>query len=331
MAKVPAKYKLAVKIVISTCLMVFLIKKISIPELLRLVSDIDLRIIAAALGCFFVSNLLGSFQWHMLLESSGIKLSFNQTFRFYFVGLFFNNFLPANVGGDAVKIYDVTKVGSGVYQVVAVTMLDRLLGVFSLCLLAVFATLYLISSQGPNMYGAYLLVFCACMVPALGFYFFKPLGNLLRKTVMVIRPLSLDTRISSILDHLGKFKGKKLFVSRLVGLSLVIQTLRVLTHVLVGLALGVITLGVTLDFVVLCQFFIFVPLLSLAMIPPITINGIGIREMLGIVLFANAGLAEADAFAMEFLTYVISVAVSLVGFLFFLSRRDKKNGRNGRV
>jgi uncharacterized membrane protein YbhN (UPF0104 family) len=155
------------------------------------------------------------------------------------------------------------------------------------------------------------------MIPALGFYFFKPLGNLLRKTVTFIRPLSLDTRISSVLDYLGEFKGRKQLVIRLVGLSLVIQTLRVLTHVLIGLSLGI-----TLNFTVFCQFFVFVPLLSLAMIPPITINGLGIREGLGILLFANAGLAEADAFTMEFLTYVVSVLVSLVGFLFFLSRRS---------
>ena len=326
MAHVSARLKLVVKIVVSTGLMVFLLRKISIPELVRLVSDIDPRVFAAGIVCFFLSNLLGAFQWHLLLNSSGISLPFSKTFRFYFVGLFFNNFLPANVGGDAVKIYDVTRIGSSVYQVIAVTLLDRLLGIFSLCLLAVIATVYLFTSHNPDTYGIYLIVFVACMVPALGFYFFKPLGNLLRKTVLLIRPLSLDTRISSVLDHLGKFKGRKPLVARLVGLSLVIQTLRVSTHVLVGYSLGV-----SLDFVVLCQFFVFVPLLSLAMIPPITINGLGIREGLGIVLFANAGLANADAFTMEFLTYVISVSVSLLGFLFFLSRRDQKRVANERV
>lgn len=326
MAKVPAGYKLAVKLIISAGLMVFLLRKISIPELLRLVSDIDPGVFVAGIVCFFLSNLLGAFQWHLLLFSSGIKLSFSKTFRFYFVGLFFNNFLPANVGGDAVKVYDVTRIGSSVYQVIAVTLLDRLLGIFSLCLLAVFATAYLIASNNPQTYFAYLLIFAACMVPALGFYFFKPLGNVLRKTVLRVRPLSLDTRISSVLDHLGKFKGRKPLVARLVVLSFVIQTLRVYTHVLVGYSLGV-----SLDFVVLCQFFVFVPLLSLAMIPPITINGLGIREMLGIVLFVNAGLTQADAFTMEFLTYVISVAVSLLGFLFFLSRRGREGAPRGRV
>ena len=312
-----SRHKLAVKIIVSSALMIFLLKRISIAELLNLVKTIDVSIFAAGIGVFFVSNILGSYQWHQLLNASGIKLSFTQTFRFYFVGLFFNNFLPANIGGDAVKVYDVTRIGTSVYQVIAVTLLDRLLGIFSLCLLAVAATLYLVRADGAGPYGAYLVIFVACMIPALGFYFFKPLGNLLRRLARSIRPLSLDVRLSSVLDYLGEFKGRKPLVAKLIGMSLIIQTLRVMTHVLIG-----VSLGVMLDFTVLCQFFVFVPLLSLAMIPPITINGLGIREALGIVLFASAGLGETDAFAMEFLTYGVSVLVSLVGFLFFVSRRQ---------
>ena len=46
-------------------------------------------------------------------------------------------------------------------------------------------------------------------------------------------------------------------------------------------------------------FFVFVPILSLAMIPPITINGLGIREGLGILLF---GLA--NSFPLLLVSYV---------------------------
>lgn len=319
------RHKDAVKVAVSTALMIFLLKKVSIGELMRLISTIDARVFLAGIGCFFLSNLLGAYQWHQLLGASGVVLRFSQTFRFYFVGLFFNNFLPANIGGDAVKVYDVTRIGSSVYQVIAVTLLDRLLGIFSLCLLASAATVYLAKTGGDGPYGIYLVVFVTCMIPALGFYFVKPLGNLLRKVAASIRPLSLDTRISSVLDYLGEFKGRKPLVFRLVGLSLVIQVLRVSTHVLIGLSLGI-----TLSFTVVAQFFVFVPLLGLAMIPPITINGLGIREGLGILLFANAGLGQADAFTMEFLTYVVSVFVSLIGLLFFLTRRSKApSGKNG--
>jgi uncharacterized protein (TIRG00374 family) len=308
-----------IKVAVSSALMVFLFRRISIPDLVRLLRGLDVTAFSAAVLCFFVSNLLGSYQWHRLLHSSGIDLTFPRAFRFYFVGLFFNNFLPANIGGDAVKVYDVTRIGSSVYQVIAVTLLDRIIGIFSLCMLACVASVFLISTDAAGPYGWYLIVFGACMLPAAGLYFFKPLSGLIRRVVALIRPLSIDVRMSSILDHLGAFKSRKEAVGRLIGLSLAIQSLRVLTHVLVGVALGV-----HLDPVILSQFFVFVPLLSLAMIPPITINGLGIREGLGILLFARAGLAETDAFTLEFLTWVVSVAVSLLGFAFFMARRHAR-------
>ena len=96
---------------------------------------LDRATVGLAILVFFVSNVLGALQWHFLLAASGVRLTFAQTFRFYFVGLFFNNFLPANIGGDAIKIYDVSRGGSYVYRVTAVTLIDRFIGIFGLCLL----------------------------------------------------------------------------------------------------------------------------------------------------------------------------------------------------
>ncbi|MDH4036662.1 MAG: flippase-like domain-containing protein [Candidatus Krumholzibacteria bacterium] len=304
-----------VKIAVSAGLMVFLLRKISLPELERLIRTMDPVLLVSAVAVFVVSNVAGWLQWHVLLSAGGISAGRARTFGFYNVGLFFNNFLPANIGGDAVKVYDVTRLGGSVYHVIAVTLLDRLLGVFSLCVLAIAADLFLIARE-PTPYAYYLALFAACMLPAIGFYFFRPLGNAFRRAVLRVRPLALDRRITSIIDHLSPFKGRRALVARLVAFSILIQMLRVLTHVLVGMAMGV-----TMDFHVLCQFFVFVPILSLAMIPPVTINGLGIREGLGILLFAQAGIGRTDAFAMEFVTYIISVLASLVGLGFFLARR----------
>ena len=308
--------KLLIKITVSAGLLAYLLSRISIDELVVHLHSLDRWMILLAVAVFFVSNLLGSLQWHLLLNSSGVTLRFGQTFRFYFVGLFFNNFLPANIGGDAVKIYDVTRIGRSVYQVIAVTFLDRLIGIFSLCLLAALFTIYLMASAPVALLWIYLLIFLACMTPVAGFYFVKPLGNLLRRVFGALRIFSLGDKGASILDHLGEFKTKKSFVLKLILLSLVIQAIRVLTHVLVAAALGV-----SLNTVVVGLFFVFVPLLGLAMIPPITINGLGVREGLAMILFAQAGIGKTDAFTIEFLTYLVSLSVSLFGLAFFVTRR----------
>ena len=66
---------------------------------------------------------------------------------------------------------------------------------------------------------------------------------------------------------------------------------------------------------------VFVPLLGLIMMLPITINGLGLREGVGILLFARIGFSEEEAFLMEFITYVVMVGISLIGGVLFLKRQ----------
>lgn len=311
-----AAAKLLLKIVVSSALLIFLFRKISFEGFLDLAKGLDPILIAVAMLVFFVSNVLGSLQWHLLLSTSGVPLTYPQSFRFYFVGLFFNNFLPANVGGDAVKIYDVTRSGSNVYRVTALTLLDRLLGIFGLCLLALIALVVVGSPRGEGSTLVYSLVFLGCMAPLLAFYFVRPLGRAARWLLSHVRALSMDKRMTWILDNMGEFRSRRGFVAKLVVASLVIQFLRVLTHVLAAMALGI-----HIDASTFGLFFVYVPILSLAMIPPITVNGLGIREGLGILLFAGAGIGRTDAFAIEFLTYLVSVMISLLGAVFFVGRR----------
>ncbi|HVO76570.1 MAG TPA: lysylphosphatidylglycerol synthase transmembrane domain-containing protein, partial [Candidatus Bathyarchaeia archaeon] len=119
----------AVKISVSVGLIAFLFYKLSPGNLLADLVRVRPWQLALATLIFFGSVALGAFQWHLLLKAGGIVLPFRKTFKVYFVGIFFNNFLPAGVGGDVMKIYDVTRVGHDPHQVFAVTMLDRVVGI----------------------------------------------------------------------------------------------------------------------------------------------------------------------------------------------------------
>lgn len=322
--RLTARARMAGKVLVSAGLLAFILYKISVPDLLSVLKSVRLEWLWTAVAVFLASNVIGGYQWHALLAASGVRLPVRRTIGVYFVGLFFNNFLPASIGGDAIKVYDVSRIGSSVFQVVAVTVLDRIIGIFSLCVLAAVSVLALARTDIQITLWPYLLIFIACMTPVLGFYFLRPLSRVVRWLVRLILPPSWGRGGSSILDYLGAFRSRKLLILGLMSLSIVIQAMRVITHVLVALALGV-----PLDPVVIGLFFVFVPVLSLAMIPPITINGLGIREGLGIILLARAGIGQTDAFAIEFLTYAVSVVISLLGLAFFVSRRAPKTSPTG--
>jgi glycosyltransferase 2 family protein len=122
----------------------------------------------------------------------------------------------------------------------------------------------------------------------------------------------LKPHLDDLAGRLHGFRGERGVVVRLLGLATVVQVMRIGVHVLVARALGL--------HIDLAYFFLFVPLLAVIVSLPISLNGIGVREGAGIVLFGLVGVDRAHAFTLQFTTYLVAVAVSLLGGLVFLVR-----------
>ena len=308
-----------VKVTVSVGLIVFLLVKLSPARLLSHLESVRPEQLIIATAIFFVSVVMGAGQWHLLLKAGGIVLPFAKTFKVYFVGIFFNNFLPAGVGGDVVKVYDVSRVGNDPYQVFAVTVLDRVIGIAGLCVLALVASFMLLAGPGLDNLHLYIVIFAGCVAPVLALIMNKRLSRGVRKLFGKITLWGLGGRFDTIFRHLGEYRRLRLLLAQLTVLAMAVQFLRVVTHVLVAQSLGI---AVTkLDFT---QFFVFVPLLSLLMILPVSINGLGVREGAGILLFTQIGFSKEQALLMELITYAIMVVVSMLGGFFFFQRNFKR-------
>lgn len=306
----------ALRIVVSTGLIALLLYRMSPGRLAVSISGLDPALLAVAVGIFLLSSLLGAAQWHILLRAGGVPLGFSISFRLYFTGLFFNNLLPTNVGGDAVKIYDVTRAGHDSHRVFAITLLDRIFGITGLCLLAIAASVVLITRGGSENLPFYMLIFAACLIPVFLLTLNRRISRAVRRAFSRISLWRLGERFELVFGHLGSLRRVRRLLARVILLSLLIQALRITTHVAVASALG-LSPGAT----GLLHFFVFVPLLGLVMTLPISINGLGIREGAGVLLFTRIGMSEEQAFLMEFITYVVMVGVSLLGGLIFLRRQ----------
>jgi uncharacterized membrane protein YbhN (UPF0104 family) len=133
--------------------------------------------------------------------------------------------------------------------------------------------------------------------------------------------------LEDLATRLAHYRGRRTMFLGLFALALVIQISRVGVHILVARALGV-DLPVP-------YFFLFVPLLAVIVSLPISLNGIGVREGAGIVLFGLVGVGRAAAFSLQFTTYLVAVAVSMLGGLVFLMRapgrraQARETGRSG--
>ncbi len=303
---------LAAKMAVSVVLFVWLFRRVDWAAIGPALGHATPFWILAAAGLLLASHLLASYQWSRLLRAASIGLPFWKVVAYYHVGLFFNNFLPANVGGDLARTLDASRSGSSRATALSTVILDRLIGMVALGGIAVITT-----------------------IPALGhFHLAAPyagvLGFFLVAVVMlraVIEPRVLAalervlarvglTRFSPALDQLSAslaaFRGQRPLMLKLFAVALGVQLMRIGVHVLFGKALGLS--------IPTAYFLLFVPLLAVIVSLPISLNGIGVREGAGMLLFGLVGLDRSSAFALQFGTYLIAVGVSLLGGLVFLMR-----------
>lgn len=274
----------------------------------------DPWLLAGSAMVLFSSNVLGAFQWHLLLRAMGIDLRLARTLQAYFVGLFFNNFLPSGMGGDVVKVYEVGWREGKAGPVLAATVADRLLGLFVLTGWAVGAAAL---GDGTSelrrsslliwaFFAGLILVGLAIAFPVL----FRPFSAALRRVSE-----SLGERVDVLVARLRELRFKPGLLVRLGFLSALIQLARILVHALTGAALGIdLPLSVYLTVV---------PVLGILVMLP-SINGIGIREGGGVLLFAEAGLRADEAVSMQLLTYIVMVSLSLVGGVIFALGRGRR-------
>jgi uncharacterized membrane protein YbhN (UPF0104 family) len=90
----------------------------------------------AAIVLTILSRLFVMARWHVLLRSGGVPISFKETIKIVFTGLFASNFLPTTIGGDVVRLAGVIQMGYDRAVCLASIAADRLINMGGMVLMA---------------------------------------------------------------------------------------------------------------------------------------------------------------------------------------------------
>jgi glycosyltransferase 2 family protein len=307
---------IALKILLSVLLFAYVIAKVSPRNVWSTMRAADPGLLALAAALFLVSSLIGSWLWARLLRAQGVAIPYPKAASYYFVGLFFNNFLPSNIGGDIARISDASKHADRVSSVFSATLMDRLIGVVAIGFLAVIASLTALDRVHLHaLYVATLAVFLMALALFVSI-FHRGVLQAFERPFRMIGARKVERAIARLMDDLHGFRNQGGALAAAYVASTLVQISRIYVHYLVGLALGV---RVSLSY-----YFLFVPILAALISLPISLNGIGVREGAAVVLFRMAGMTREQAFSIPFLTYIISVLISLLGGLIFISRTPRR-------
>ena len=305
-----------IKIIISIALVVFLLAKLGWHEIFSQFATVKVWWILLGIIAFSLSNLLGSIQWYLLMKSRGIELPLIKVISYYYVGLFFNNFLIGYVGGDAVRIYDISKASGSSSNAISTVFFDRLIGFVMLTTLALMAALaWRNIFQSKTIILIIIIIFVSWIISFIVLFneqFAKKIGWVFR----FILPAKVNEKLREVYSSINSFKHDKNTISSVILISFIIQTLRILVHFIAALSVG---LNAHIKY-----FFIFVPVIALLASLPISIGGIGIRESSGVALFSQVNSFQPEAIvAMEFLAYIIGLVSTIPGGLIFMLRKEK--------
>lgn len=301
------------KVAVSVILLLWLGSRIDFRETTRVIARADVATLLLAAVVFLASNVLGAIQWRTLLRAAGLVVSFPRVLAYYFQGLFFGLFLPASVGADVSRVYDTTRHTGELGGSVAATVMDRLVGFYSMGMMAVLALLLSPGQLPPPV----------ILVPIVGFtgvnllvalaLFSRRASRILGRLAGRLpegRAREVGTGLVRALHGLGR---RPALLAWVMGISILVQVLRILMHYQVAQALSIE--------LPLREFFVIIPVLAVLVALPISFGGIGVRESAAVELFQHVNVSAPEAVGMQVTAFLISIAVNLPGWFIFLSRQ----------
>ncbi|MBP7275473.1 MAG: flippase-like domain-containing protein [Kiritimatiellae bacterium] len=128
---------LFIKIAISLGMLAVLFIRVPWAELGDSVRSMRAGYVAVTVALSFVLVASSCAKWWMILRMTGHRVPFLTLYRWYFVGYFYSNFLPSNVGGDVARVWLAgRRIGSQRDSLVAV-FAERFTGMLFLLLMVI--------------------------------------------------------------------------------------------------------------------------------------------------------------------------------------------------
>lgn len=262
------------------------------------IKDADGLLLALVFVVLSALMVLLSLKWYLIAKRLDIGASFFAITRLYFVGTVLNSVLPTAIGGDAYRVYFLSREGN--------TTLKRSFASVIIERAAGYAGLLVLSAPAASFYFLGLLPGIAV---SLAFLALCGLAYVLLRRLPVLN----YGEDKSGLWHWGGLPSSASNLYGIAVLSVVQQGLWVSAAAILGLAYGV---SIPWSYWVMT-----VTALTLLTVLPVSVGGLGLREVGYASLLAPVGVDASKAAAIGLAIGFAPSLLALVGLLPFLFMR----------
>ncbi len=288
--------KLVAKILLSAAALYYVFNKIDFSQTINAIKGVNGWFLVLAILLYACSQVISSFRLNTFYKYIPVKISSIVNLKLYWLGMFYNLFLPGGVGGDGYKVFLINKYyKTSVKRLIGTVFADRLSGliviVMYICALVYFIDYDLSKTPNPDEGIESVHQLLIWISPFLKFFIFL--------IPFLIGGYYIYLRLFS--KHLTPASG------RVIIMSVIIQGLQMLSAILILKSMGTEIAGHEDDYLFL---FMFSSIMSAL---PISLGGLGLREVTFMFGSQYLGLNQDHAVALSLIFYLISLFVSLFG------------------
>jgi glycosyltransferase 2 family protein len=300
-------------LVSGTLLALLLIFRTSFSSIAAVLAEANIFWLAVSFSLHLLGLLISAVRWKILIMAQGDDVPLGFLAKSYLVGTFFNNFLPSRIGGDVVRIWDGSRYSRTVLKSSAIVLVERMTGIVVLFIFAAAAALIRLDMAKtiPVIWISLLLGISGL---AMVFIFFTPLTEKILKFIPGRGPLiKIKEKVYEFRKIIIFYKQRKSALSQAFFWAFCLQVNVILHFFLIGKALGLNIMVV--------DYFIFIPIVLLIQLIPITINGLGLREGAYIEIFEFYGIAAGSAFAFALVDVAFMLLIGIAGGIIYVTRK----------
>ena len=297
-------FKFIFSAIISFFILLFMYRNLGLPNLSKLLREIELSWFLLFMILFGCISFLTSWRWHRIATTSSYQKNFLFNMGINLSSKAFNFFLPSKVGEFSKAYFLKKEINVPLAESGALIIIERFFDVASICVLVVLASLF--CNEDNNNVLSTLFV-----IAILGSVFFIPI---------ILLDLKIFKNKLNIFRNFDKHRAGK-FVKGLVMLSLDFNIITKLEFFFYSLILWCLNF---MQFVALFRsfhatteiltIFSLVPVAIFAGNLPFTLGGLGTRD--AVLIFVFAGMEPYHVLAgIGILSNLRNIIPSIIGFI----------------
>ena len=296
-------YRTILKIIFTLSLLLVLLIKIPIGDVISILLDANRLLLLISISFVPAAYVIKAVKWDILLKHVRIKINFFTILKVILIGTFYGMLTPGRVGEIAKSYY----LGHKKSITIPTILWDRLIDIFTLILLSFFSFLFLFSDE---ILLIELILALICLFVMFIFLITNP-----KIITFFIKLIKLpDESKDSYLDTMRMILNSKKVLFKVFIWSF--------CYYLIISILALIALK-ALDFDINTLLFFAVPMLILVGNLPITISGLGLRELVSVLCFTALGEEASIGFSFSILVFIMTMVIpGIIGGCYILMIRS---------